>query len=76
MKSEDHFRGMEVEVRNNNVDQAMRILKKKLQLDGLFNELREREHYVSKGEKRRHAKAAAIRRYKKEQKKRMEELGF
>ena len=76
MKPEDHFRGMEVEVPNNNVDQAMRILKKKLQLDGLFNELREREHYVSKGEKRRHAKAAAIRRYKKEQKKRMEELGF
>ena len=76
MKPEDHFRGMEVEVRNNNVDQAMRILKKKLQLDGLFNELREREHYVSKGEKRRHAKAAAIRRYKKEQKKRMEEFGF
>ena len=67
---------MEVEVRNNNMDQAMRILKKKLQQDGLFNELREREHYVSKGEKRRHAKAAAIRRYKKEQKKRMEEFGF
>ena len=76
MKPEDHFTGMKVEVRNNNMDQAMRILKKKLQLDGLFNELREREHYVSKGEKRRHAKAAAIRRYKKEQKKRMEEFGF
>ena len=67
---------MKVDVRNNNVDQALRVLKKKLQVDGLFNELREREHYVSKGEKRRHAKAAAIRRYKKEQKKRQEELGF
>ena len=67
---------MKVDVRNNNVDQALRILKKKLQLDGMFNELREREHYVSKGEKRRHAKAAAIRRYKKEQKKRKEESGF
>ena len=76
MKNNESFRGMEVEVRNNNMDQAMRILKKKLQQDGLFNELREREHYVSKGEKRRHAKAAAIRRYKKEQKKRMEEFGF
>ena len=57
---------MRIEVRNNNVDQAMRVLKKKLQLDGLFNELREREHYVSKSEKRRQAKAAAIRRQKKE----------
>ena len=67
---------MIVDVRNNNVDQALRILKKKLQLDGMFNELREREHFVSKGEKRRHAKAAGIRRYKKDQKKRQEELGY
>ena len=67
---------MIVDVRNNNVDQAMRILKKKLQMDGMFNELREREHFSSKGEKRRHAKAAGIRRCKKEQKKRQEELGF
>ena len=57
---------MKVDVRNNNVDQALRVLKKKLQLDGLFNELREREHYVSKSEKRRQSKAAAIRRQKKE----------
>ena len=67
---------MKVDVRNNNVDQALRILKKKLQLDGLFNELREREHFVSRGEKRRRSKAAGIRRSKKEQKKRQEELGF
>ena len=67
---------MRVDVRNNNVDQALRILKKKLLLDGFFNELREREHFSSRSEKRRHAKAAGIRRYKKEQKKRQEELGF
>ena len=67
---------MRVDVRNNNVDQALRVLKKKLLLDGLFNELKEREHFVSKGGKRRRAKAAGIRRYKKEQKKRQEELGF
>jgi small subunit ribosomal protein S21 len=67
---------MRVDVRNNNVDQALRILKKKLMLDGMFNELREREHFVSKGEKRRHAKAAGIRRCKKELKKRQEELGY
>ena len=44
---------MKVDVRNNNVDQALRILKKKLQLDGLFNEMRERAHFTSRGEKRR-----------------------
>ena len=67
---------MKVEVRNNNVDKALRILKKKLQQDGIFNELREREHYTSKGEKKRHAKAAAIRRLKKERKKQLDELGY
>ena len=67
---------MRVDVRNNNVEQALRILKKKLQLDGLFNELRERQHFVSRGEKRRRAKAAGKRRCLKDQKKRQEELGF
>ena len=67
---------MRVDVRKNNVDQALRILKKKLQMDGLFNELREREHFVSRGEKRRRAKAAGERRFKKDQQKRREELGF
>ena len=67
---------MKVDVRNNNVDQALRILKKKLMLDGMFNEMRERESFMSKGEKKRRAKAAGIRRCKKEQKKRQEELGL
>ena len=67
---------MRVDVRKNNVDQALRILKKKLQMDGLFNELREREHFVSRGEKRRRAKAAGRGRMLKDQKKRREELGF
>ena len=67
---------MKVDVRKNNVDQALRILKKKLQIDGLFNELREREHFTSKSEKRRRAKAAGKRRFQKEHQKRKEELGF
>ena len=57
---------MEVVVRNGNVDQAIRVLKKKLQQDGLFNELREREFFTSRSEKRRRSKAAAIRRQKRE----------
>ena len=67
---------MRVDVRKNNVDQALRILKKKLQIDGLFNELREREHFVSKSEKRRRAKAAGRRRNLRDQQKRKEELGL
>lgn len=67
---------MKVEVRNNNVDKAIKILKKKLTEDGFFNELREREHYVSKGEKRRHERAASKRRHKRNLEKRMEEQGY
>jgi small subunit ribosomal protein S21 len=65
-----------IEVRNNNVDKAMRILKKKLTEDGFFNELREREYYESKGTKRRKAKAAARRRAERDLKKRMETEGY
>ena len=54
----------------------MRVLKNKLQQEGVFNELREREHYMTKGEKRRKARAAAIRRTRKALEKRLEEHGF
>ena len=67
---------MRVEVRNNNVDKAMRILKKKLTEDGMFNELREREFFMSKGEKKRHERAASKRRINRNLEKRMEELGY
>ena len=65
---------MKVDVRNNNVDKALRILKKKLQQDGIFNELRNREHFVSKGEKRRKAQAAAKRRQERLYKKDLKNL--
>jgi|TARA_B110000116_G_C16606882_1_gene477548 small subunit ribosomal protein S21 len=67
---------MKIIVRNNNVDKALRVLKNKLQQEGIFNELRERESFMSKGEKRRKDKAAAIRRSKKTLEKRLEEFGF
>tara|TARA_B110000977_G_C10782712_1_gene379240 strand:- start:197 stop:400 length:204 start_codon:yes stop_codon:yes gene_type:complete len=67
---------MRVDVRNNNVEKALRILKKKLQQDGLFNELREREFHMTKGEKGRKSRAAAIRRESKSIQKRMEEHGY
>ena len=67
---------MKVEVRNGNVEKAIRVLKNKLQQEGVFNELREREYYMTKGEKRRKAKASAIRRAKKEEERRLKEFGF
>ena len=57
--------GMSVEVRNNNVEQAMRKLKKKLMNDGIMQELRERQHFVSNTEKRLKAEAAARARHRK-----------
>ncbi len=67
---------MRVEVRNNNVEKAMRILKKKLTEEGVFNELRERELYMTKGEQKRRAKNAAKRRAERDLKKRMEKEGY
>lgn len=57
--------GLSVEVRNNNVDQAMRKLKKKLMNDGIMQELRDRQHFVSNTEKRLKAEAAARARHRK-----------
>ena len=67
---------MKVEVRRGNVDKAIRSMKNKLEQDGLFNILREREFYESKGTKRRKSKAASIRRQQRELEKRKDELGY
>ena len=67
---------MKVYVGNDNVDVALRILKKKLQEDGFYTEIRERERFKSKGEKRRLEKAAGRRRYLKSLEKRKIELGY
>ena len=68
--------GMTVTVRNGDVNGALRVLKKKLIKDGLFQEIRERSFYESRGTKRRKANAAATRRYKRKMQKRFEELGY
>ena len=43
---------MQVLVRDNNIDQALRVLKKKMQREGIFRELRERRAYEKPSEKR------------------------
>ena len=62
----DTTRGIRIDVYNNDVSRALRKLKKKLAEDGIFQELKNREYFESKGTKRRKAKEAAIRRHKKQ----------
>ena len=76
IRHDDKPQGMAVTVRNGDVNGALRVLKKKLIKDGMFQELRERTYYESRGTKRRKAKAAATRRYKRKMQKRFEELGY
>ena len=59
---------IEVTVRNNNVEKAMRVLKKKLQKDGLFKELRMRQYYEKPSTKKQRKKKEMIRNWKKKQK--------
>ena len=49
---------MEVQVRKNDVIKAMRILKKKLEREGVMQELRQREHYEKPSDKKRREKKA------------------
>lgn len=51
---------MKVEVRNNNVDRAMQILKRKLIDEGVFKELQERRCYEKPSDRKRRLKRAAV----------------
>lgn len=57
---------MRVEVRNNNMDRALRVLKRKLIEEGVFKELQERRFYEKPSDKRRREKRAAIARQKRD----------
>ena len=56
---------MQVLVRDNNVDQAMRVLKKKLQREGVFREMKRRRFFEKPSERTTREKAEAIRRRRK-----------
>ena len=53
---------MQVVVRDHNVDQALRALKKKLQREGVFREMKLRNYYEKPSEKKARQKAEAVRR--------------
>ncbi|MBN8532077.1 MAG: 30S ribosomal protein S21 [Alphaproteobacteria bacterium] len=61
---------VEVVVRDNNVDQALRALKKKMQREGIFREMKMRRHYEKPSEKRVREAAESVRRIRKLKRKR------
>ena len=67
---------MQVVVRENNVEQALKALKKKMQREGVFREMKLRKHYERPAEKRGREKAEGIRRARKLARKRAQREGL
>ncbi len=67
---------MQVSVRDNNVDQALRALKKKLQREGVFREMKLKQHFEKPSEKRVRQQAEAIRRSRKLERKKLQREGM
>lgn len=67
---------MQVFVRDNNIDQALRVLKKRMQREGLFREMKSKRAYEKPSEKRTRKAAEAVRRRRKlERKKALRDNG-
>jgi small subunit ribosomal protein S21 len=67
---------VEVTVRDNNVDQALRVLKKKMQREGIYREMKMRRHFEKPSIKKAREKAEAVRRFRKLMRKRLEREGY
>jgi small subunit ribosomal protein S21 len=67
---------VQVLVRDNNVDQALKALKKKMQREGIFREMKLRGHYEKPSEKRAREKAEALRRARKLARKKLQREGL
>jgi small subunit ribosomal protein S21 len=74
----DQLRGCRVQVlvRDNNVDQALKVLKKKMQREGVFREMKLRGHYEKPSEKKARERAEAIRRARKLARKKLQREGL
>ena len=75
-QSIEEERRMQVLVRDNNVDQVLRVLKKKMQREGVFREMKLRGHYEKPSEKRVREKAEALRRARKLARKKLQREGL
>ena len=67
---------VQVLVRDNNVDQALKALKKKMQREGIFREMKLRNYYEKPSEKKAREKAEAVRRARKLARKRAQREGL
>ena len=67
---------MRILVRNNNVDQAHRTLKRRLQREGVFREMRLRRFFEKPSKKKARLKAEAVRRHRKTMRKRFDREGY
>ena len=67
---------MYIAVRENNVDQALRVLKKKMQREGLFREMKNRRAFEKPSERRAREAAESTRRVRKLMRKSMEREGY
>ena len=67
---------MQVFVRDNNVDGALRVLKKKMQREGTFREMKRRRAYEKPSERRARERTEAVRRHRKAMRKRLEREGY
>ena len=67
---------MQVLVRDNNVDQALKVLKRKLQREGLFRELKRKKYYEKPSERKTREKGEAVRRSRKLARKRAQREGL
>jgi small subunit ribosomal protein S21 len=65
-----------VTVRDNNVDQALRVLKKKMQREGVFREMKNRRSFEKPSERRARETAESTRRVRKLMRKRLEREGY
>ena len=66
---------VQIVVRDNNVEQALRALKKKMQREGTFREMKRRKFYEKPSEKKARQKAEAVRRARKLIRKRLQREG-
>ena len=67
---------MKVLVYDNNVDHALKVLKKRMQREGIFREMKLRGHYEKPSEKRTREKAEAVRRARKLERKKLQREGL
>jgi small subunit ribosomal protein S21 len=67
---------VQIIVRDNNVDQALKVLKKKMQREGIFREMKLRDHYEKPSEKRAREAAEAVRRARKLARKKLQREGL